>query len=134
MTSRRPGQGRLTTLLTAAAALLAGCTGSVDPDALPGLYREDRTGAELRLDRDGTFSAQAVRVDEDEAPDPADFHGRWEWLGDRAGDDYVYLYVEDGGLGRTGGLQLYPSGRNAMEFRPDPDRPASQRLTRVTAP
>ncbi|MGG8405259.1 hypothetical protein ACM614_01055 [Streptomyces sp. 12297] len=59
---------------------------------------------------------------------------RWEWLGDRAGDDFVYLTVEDGGLGRTTGLQLYPSGAGAVEFRPDPDRPPSQQLTRVAAP
>ncbi|MER5935221.1 hypothetical protein [Streptomyces sp. NPDC002054] len=132
MTPGRPGPVRLAAFLAAAVSLLAGCTGSIDPDALPGLYRDDRTGAELRLGPDGTFSAEDVVTDG--SSDPADFSGRWEWLGDRIGDDFVYLSVEDSGLGRTAGLQLYPSGTNAVEFRPDPDRPPSLKLTRVAAP
>ncbi|QES24466.1 hypothetical protein DEJ46_07385 [Streptomyces venezuelae] len=113
-------------------SLVSGCTGSVDPDELPGVYRNDGAGAELRLDSDGTFSA--VDVVTDGSSDPADFSGRWEWFGDRAGSDFVYLSVDSSGLGPIAGIQLYPSGGNAVEFRPDPDGPPSLRLTRAAAP
>ncbi|WP_037879781.1 hypothetical protein [Streptomyces sp. NRRL F-5727] len=132
MTPARTGAGRLGTLLAAVGALVAGCAGTVDPDSLPGVYRDDGTGAELRLDSDGTFSA--VDVVTDGSSGPADFSGRWEWLGDRAGSDFVYLSVDGGGLGRIAGIQLYPTGGNAVEFRPDPDGPPSPRLTRAAAP
>ncbi|MFJ3727789.1 hypothetical protein ACIPYQ_35195 [Streptomyces sp. NPDC090045] len=132
MTSWRTGPGRLVTFLAASVSLVAGCTGSFDPDELPGVYRNDLTGAELRLGSDGTFSA--VDVVADGSSGPSDFSGRWEWLGGRAGDDFVYLFVEGGGLGRTAGLQLYPSGGSTVEFRPDPDRPPSLELTRVAEP
>lgn len=132
MTPGRAGAGRLVPLLAAVVALVSGCTGAVDPDALPGVYRDDGTGAELRLDSDGTFSAVAVVTDG--SSDPADFGGRWEWFGDRAGSDFVYLSVDGDGPGRIVGLQLYPTGGNAVEFRPDPDGPPSPKLTRTAAP
>lgn len=106
--------------------------GSVDPDELPGVYRNDETGAELRLESDGKFSATGVVTDG--FSDPADFGGRWEWLGERASSDFVYLSVENGGLGLSAGIQIYPSGRNSLEFRPDPDGPPSLKLARQTAP
>ncbi|MER7625370.1 hypothetical protein [Streptomyces sp. NPDC126503] len=132
MTPGRAGAGWLAALLAAAVSLVSGCTASVDPAELPGVYRDDGTGAQLRLASDGTFSA--VDVVTDGSSDPADFSGRWEWLGDRAGGDFVYLSVDSGGLGPVAGLQLYPSGGNTVEFRPDPDGPPSLRLSRTAAP
>ncbi|MFD5326423.1 hypothetical protein [Streptomyces sp. NPDC127092] len=128
----RAGAGRLIALLAAVVSLVSGCTGSVDPGELPGVYRNDGTGAELRLEPDGTFSA--VDVVTDGSSDPADFSGRWEWLGDQAGSDFVYLSVDSGALGKVAGIQLYPSGGNTMEFRPDPDGPPSSKLTKAAAP
>lgn len=127
----RARAGRLVALLAASVSLVSGCMRAVDPDELPGVYRNDGTGAELRLESDGKFTA--VDVVTDGSSDPADFSGRWEWLGDRAAGDFVYLSVENGGLGLTAGIQLYPSGGNAVEFRPDPDGPPSLKLTK-TAP
>ncbi|MFF7813662.1 hypothetical protein ACFZCF_17385 [Streptomyces sp. NPDC007945] len=128
----RAGAGRLVALLAAVVALVSGCAGSVDPGELPGVYRNEGAGAELRLESDGTFSA--VDVVADGSSGPVDFSGRWEWLGGRAGSDFVYLSVDSGGLGPIAGVQLYPSGANAVEFRPDPDGPASLKLTRTAAP
>ncbi|MFD7980928.1 hypothetical protein [Streptomyces sp. NPDC059071] len=128
----RAGAGRLVALLAAVVSLVSACTGSVDPDELPGVYRNDRTGAELRLEPDGTYSAEDVVTDETSVP--ADFSGRWEWLGNQAGSDFVYLSVDSGGLGSIAGIQLYPSGENTVEFRPDPDGPPSPKLTRAAAP
>ncbi|MER5485035.1 hypothetical protein ABT024_17665 [Streptomyces sp. NPDC002812] len=124
----RRGQGRLAASLAASVALVSGCMGSVDPDELPGVYRNDETGAELRLEPDGRFSATDVVTDG--FSDPADFSGRWEWLGDQASSDFVYLSVENDGSGTTAGIQLYPRGGNVVEFRPDPDGPPSLKLTK----
>ncbi|MFF9473914.1 hypothetical protein ACF1E9_15020 [Streptomyces roseolus] len=128
----RAGAGRLVALLAAVVALVSGCAATVDPGELPGVYRNEGAGAELRLESDGTFSA--VHVVADGSSGAADFSGRWEWLGGRAGSDFVYLSVDGGGLGPIAGVQLYPSGANAVEFRPDPDGPPSLKLTRTAAP
>ncbi|MER5775467.1 hypothetical protein ABT144_14450 [Streptomyces sp. NPDC002039] len=128
----RTGEGRSVAFLAACIAIVAGCTGSVDPDELPGVYRNAETGAELRLEPDGAFSATAVVTDG--FSDPADFSGRWEWLDDQASSDFIYLSVEKSGLGATSGIQLYPHGGNAVEFRPDPDGPPSLKLSKVAVP
>ncbi|AKZ53487.1 putative secreted protein [Streptomyces ambofaciens ATCC 23877] len=122
---------RLVALLAAAAALVSGCTGSDDPDELPGVYRDAKTGGELRLDPDGTFSATGVATDGSSGP--ADFRGRWEFRDSQASSDFIYLTVDDGGLGETSGIQLYPSGGETVEFRPDPGGPPSLKLTRADA-
>ncbi|MER7809763.1 hypothetical protein [Streptomyces sp900116325] len=121
----------LVAALAASAALTSGCTGSVDTDELPGVYRNDATGGEMLLESDGTFSATDVSTDE--SAGPADFSGRWEFVDSSSSSDFIYLTVDDGGLGRTGGVQLYPSGRGAVEFRA-PDKSPSLVLTRVAAP
>ncbi|MFD9367438.1 hypothetical protein ACFWA6_06965 [Streptomyces sp. NPDC060020] len=128
----RTGERRLVACLAASVALLSGCTGSVDPDELPGVYHNDAAGAELRFEPDGGFTATDVVTDGFSAP--ADFSGRWEWLDDQASSDFVYLSVENGGLGTTSGIQLYPRGGNVLEFRPDPDGPPSLKLTKAAAP
>ncbi|MEV8591733.1 hypothetical protein [Streptomyces sp. NPDC052012] len=130
--SKGTGGRWLAAVLAASAVLASGCAGSVDADALPGVYRDDETGGEIRLDPDGSFSATDVSIDG--VSGPADFHGSWDFLDDRAAGDFVYLAIEDGGLGRIGGVQLYPHGREAVAFRADPDGPPSLVLTRTAAP
>ncbi|MGI5448980.1 hypothetical protein ACQEVM_25075 [Streptomyces sp. CA-243310] len=124
--------GWLVAVSAASVVLISGCTASIDPDELSGVYRNDKTGSELRLESDGTFSAAGVSTDGHSGP--ADFHGGWEFLDDQAGSDFIYLTVEGDGLGGTDGIQLYPSGRNAVEFRPDPDGPPGPKLTKAAAP
>ncbi|MFJ6755853.1 MULTISPECIES: hypothetical protein [unclassified Streptomyces] len=128
----RTGERRLVASLAASVALVSGCMGSVDPAELPGVYRNDKAGAELRLESDGEFTATDVVTDG--FSDPADFSGRWEWLDDQASSDFIYLSVKNGGLGTTSGIQLYPRGGNVLEFRPDPDGPPSLKLTKAAAP
>ncbi|MFD5413417.1 hypothetical protein [Streptomyces nojiriensis] len=118
--------------LVASAALIAGCAGSVDADELPGAYRDGKTDGELLLGSDGKFSATGVSTDTSSGP--ANFHGRWEFLGNEASSDFIYLTVEDGGLGMTAGIQLYPMGRGNVEFRPDHDGKQLPKLHKVAAP
>lgn len=131
MSERTSGRW-LVAVLAASAALISACTGSTARDELPGVYRDDKAGGELRLKSDGTFSATGLATDGSSGP--ADFSGRWEFRDSQASSDFVYLTVDDGGLGKTSGIQLYPSGREALEFRPDPDGPPSLELTRAAAP
>lgn len=44
------------------------------------------------------------------------------------------LAVEDGGLGKTGGLQLCPRGERTVYFWQDPAGPPTMKLTKVDAP
>ncbi|MBA8949055.1 hypothetical protein ACFQU9_30405 [Actinomadura namibiensis] len=130
--SKRTGGGRLVAFLAASAVLTSGCVGSVDAGELPGLYRSKETGGEVRLGSDGTFSATGVATGI--VPGRADFRGRWEFVDSPSSRDFVHLAIEDGGLGRIGGVQLYPSGRASVEFHADPDGPPSLVLTKVTTP
>ncbi|MGH3390586.1 MAG: hypothetical protein ACRDOO_17100 [Actinomadura sp.] len=104
---------------------------SVDTGELPGMYRNDAAGGEILIESDGTYSATDVSTDEFSGP--ADFSGRWEFVDSSSSSDFIYLTVEDGGLGRTDGIQLYTSGRGTVEFR-TPDKRPSLVLTRVAAP
>ncbi|WP_419248472.1 hypothetical protein [Streptomyces virginiae] len=123
---------RLLAAVVASGALVSGCAGSVDPDELPGAYRDDATDSELLLEPDGKFSATAVSTDRSSGP--ATFSGRWEFFDSRSASDFIYLTVEDGGLGKTAGIQLYPSGRGAVEFRPDPGGKPLPKLTKAATP
>lgn len=96
------------------------------------MYRDDDTGGEVRLDADGSFSATDVETDD--ASGPADFHGSWEFHDSGTTTDFVYLSVEDGGLGRTGGVQLYTTGEDTVAFHGDPDGPPAMVLRRVSGP
>nr|WSW49687.1 hypothetical protein OG296_42320 [Streptomyces sp. NBC_01001] len=129
---RGTGGRWLGAVLTASAVLISGCTASVDPDELPGVYRNDKVGGELRLESDGKFSATGVSTDTSSGP--ADFSGRWEFLDNQGSSDFIYLTVEGDGLGTIAGIQLYPIGRGAVEFRPDPDGKPLQELTKAAAP
>ncbi|MFC9754750.1 hypothetical protein [Streptomyces sp. NPDC056921] len=121
----------LVAALAASAVLTSGCTDSVDTEELPGVYRNDATGSEILLESDGTFSATDVSTGS--LSGPADFSGRWEFVDSGSSSDFIYLTVDDGGLGRTDGIQLYTSGRGTVECR-TPDKSPSLELTRVAAP
>ncbi|MFC9970293.1 hypothetical protein ACFVH6_05250 [Spirillospora sp. NPDC127200] len=96
------------------------------------MYRSEATGGEVELGSDGTFSATDVATGV--VSGRADFSGRWKFVDSSSSRDFVYLAIEDGGLGRIGGIQLYPSGRASVEFHADPDGPPSLVLTKVTTP
>ncbi|MDT0378555.1 hypothetical protein RM572_07155 [Streptomyces sp. DSM 42041] len=117
--------------LAAATVLTSGCAAPVDPDTLPGVYRNDETGGELVLASDRTFSATDVSTDD--SPDTDDFSGSWDVVERETADDFVYLAIEDGTLGRIGGIQLYTGSPGTVYFRYDPDGPPSLILTRTTA-
>ncbi|MFP8944606.1 hypothetical protein ACLIYM_24660 [Streptomyces fenghuangensis] len=129
--SKRAGGRWLAAALAVSAVLASGCADPVDPDELPGVYRNEATGAEIVLGSDGTFSATDVAMDG--VSDPVDFSGEWDFHDDQASSDFVYLLVEDGGLGRTGGVQLYTSGPEKVYFNTDPDGPPTLELTKAAA-
>ncbi|WP_218839782.1 hypothetical protein [Streptomyces sp. WZ.A104] len=117
--------------LAASAVLTAGCTARVDAEDLPGLYRNDETGGEIRLESDGTFTATDLST----APhgDPADFHGDWNFVdrGDFLSEDFVYLNIAERGIGEVSGVQLYARGGGKVAFR-EPDGSWSLVLTKST--
>ncbi|MGW4055777.1 hypothetical protein ACWENA_33650 [Streptomyces sp. NPDC004779] len=124
LTSRR----RFAAALAASAVLTAGCMAQVDAEDLPGLYRNDETGGEIRLESDGTFTATDLSTDE--GAEPADFHGEWDFV-DSSGSDFVYLNIEERGIGEVSGVQLYTLGGGKIEFSL-PDGSWSLKLTKST--
>ncbi len=130
---RRGIGGRwLVAVLGAASVLISGCAYSADPDELPGVYRNGKTGGEITLDSDGTFTATDLSTDE--GSDPADFHGQWDFVdsGDSFSDDFVYLNIEERGIGEVSGVQLYARGEGEVAFSL-PDGSWSLVLTKVSA-
>ncbi|MEU7484851.1 hypothetical protein [Streptomyces sp. NPDC042319] len=130
MVIRGIGKWWLVAALTASAVLTSGCTYLVDTDELPGMYRNDATGGEILLERDGTFSANDVSTNSSSGP--ADFSGRWEFVDSSTTSDFIYLDVDGRGIGEISGIQLYTSGRGTVEFS-TPDEPWSLVLTKVSA-
>ncbi|MFD6906570.1 MULTISPECIES: hypothetical protein [Streptomyces] len=128
MTRRRAGGRWLFAALAASALLVSGCSEAVDPQKLPGVYRND-DGGQIELSADGTFSATGVTTSE--GADPVDFSGSWDYEDPGTSSDFVYLGVENGGLGRTGGIQLYVDDQDTLYFQSDPDGPVTQKLRRT---
>ncbi|MFF2847384.1 hypothetical protein ACFVT5_13710 [Streptomyces sp. NPDC058001] len=128
MTIKRTGRQWLAAALAASAVLTAGCARTVDTDDLPGAYRNEKSGGQIRLARDGAFTATHVSISS--GSDPADFHGRWEFVDSSTASDFIYLTIEDNGLGKLAGVQLYTSGDGTLEFS-TPDNPWSLKLTKV---
>ncbi|MFD5286772.1 hypothetical protein [Streptomyces rochei] len=116
-------------VLAGCAVLVAGCSGEIDPAKLPGVYRDDGGGT-IELSADGTFTATGVTTSE--GAEPVDFSGSWDYEDPGTSSDFVYLGVEDGGLGRTGGIQLYVDDQDTLYFRSDPDGPVTQELDKVS--
>ncbi|MFJ3768267.1 hypothetical protein ACIPQJ_18005 [Streptomyces sp. NPDC090082] len=115
--------------LVASSVLVAGCARSVDPDELPGVYRNGKTGGEITLDSDGTFTATDLSTDEQS--EPADFHGQWTYQ-DSFGGEFVYLDIAERGIGEISGVQLYTRGGGKVAFSL-PDGSWSLVLTKVSA-
>ncbi|MBD3932260.1 hypothetical protein IF129_11935 [Streptomyces chumphonensis] len=128
---RKAAVRRLVATVVGLAVLASGCAASIDPDALPGRYR-DETGGEVRLEPDGTFSVTAVSTNDSSGP--ADFSGTWEFHDSDMTTDFVYLSVEDGGLGRIAGIQLYTEDQETVYFRHDVDGPPTTVLHKVDTP
>ncbi|MFH8760809.1 hypothetical protein [Streptomyces althioticus] len=127
-----PGTARarwLSAVLAASALLVAGCASEVDPRKLPGVYRND-DGGRIELLADGTFTATGVTTDE--GAEPADFGGSWDYEKPNTSGDFVYLGVEDGGLGATGGIQLWVEDQDTLYFQSDPDGPVTQTYDRAS--
>ncbi|MFI6862557.1 hypothetical protein ACIBKZ_22130 [Streptomyces sp. NPDC050421] len=115
-------------VLGASAVLVSGCSGAVDPEKLPGVYRNDE-GGQIELSADGTFSA--TRVTTSDGSDPTDFSGTWDYEDPGSSDDFVYLGIDDGGLGKIGGIQLYVDDQDTLHFQSDPDGPVTQELSKT---
>lgn len=109
--------------------LVSGCSGAVDPEKLPGVYRND-DGGQIELSADGTFSA--TRVTPSKGADPVDFSGSWDYEDPGTSSDFVYLGIEDGELGKAGGIQLYLDDQDTLYFQSDPDGPVTQELNKTS--
>lgn len=118
--------------LAASAVSVSGC--AVDPDELPGTYRNAETGGEILLNSDGTFAATDISADDTTGTGsggPVDFSGSWEFV-DSDSSNFIYLTIDNDGLGTIAGVQLYTSGSESVEFQPALDEPPSLKLTKVT--
>ncbi|MEU8528362.1 MULTISPECIES: hypothetical protein [Streptomyces] len=93
------------------------------------MYRNGKTGGEITLDSDGTFTATDLSTDVQS--DPADFHGQWEFV-DSSASDFVYLDIDERGIGEVSGVQLYARGGGKVAFS-TPDGSWSLVLTKVSA-
>ncbi|MGW3377599.1 hypothetical protein [Streptomyces hydrogenans] len=102
--------------------LVSGCTGlgpvHVDPGDLPGVYRNDDTGAEIRLEAGGRFSAVGLSQDDvaiDGGHRPLDdFGGTW----DPTPSNFVYLQPEPDGMSD---IQLWTVSSKKVYLQPDVD-------------
>ncbi len=129
------GSGFVTVLITAVAVLASGCTGAgainVDPDRLPGVYRDDGTGAEIRLRPGGRFSAVGIAKSDAYRRGSAtrvDFNGTW----DPTPSNFVYLQPDKiGGRQVLGDIQLWTASPERMFLHPDVDGPVTLELVRV---
>ncbi|MFI0829570.1 hypothetical protein ACH4Q7_34775 [Streptomyces roseolus] len=116
--------------LAAFAVLAAGCTAQVDVEDLPGLYRNKETGGEITLDSDGTFTA--THLSTGEHADPDDFHGKWDFVDNGTlSDGFVYLDIDERGIGEVSGVHLYARGGGKIAFS-TPDGSWSLVLTKRT--
>ncbi|MGW4748701.1 hypothetical protein ACWEPR_28305 [Streptomyces sp. NPDC004290] len=119
-------------LVALVTVLVSGCIGlgpvHVDPDHLPGVYRNDDTGAEIRLDAGGRFSAVGfsqgdVEIDGGAAP-LDDFGGTW----DPTPSNFAYLEPEPDGMSD---IQLWTVSSQKVYLQPDVDGPITLILVKV---
>ncbi|MEU0368831.1 hypothetical protein ABZ070_00950 [Streptomyces sp. NPDC006283] len=117
------------------AVLASGCAGpgavNVDPDRLPGVYRDDETGAEIRLHPGGRFSAVGIAKSDAYHRGSAtrvDFGGTW----DSTPSNFVYLEPDKiGGRRVLGDIQLWTASPEKVFLHPDVDGPVTLELVRV---
>ncbi|MCF2532712.1 hypothetical protein [Yinghuangia soli] len=119
----RAGKCLSAAVLMTAAVLASGCAPPVEPEDVPGTYRNK--SSEIVLKADGTFSAKGIGERDVKgfgSAGPADFSGTW----DLTPADFVYLTVDAGEIGKFD-AQLYfddiqlPTQSRKVYFHPDPD-------------
>ncbi|MFE6855448.1 hypothetical protein ACFVDH_32220 [Streptomyces sp. NPDC057674] len=132
-TARGVGRGGLVAVLVALmAVLVSGCIGlgpvHVDPVNLPGVYRNDDAGAEIRLDADGRFSAVGFSEEDVEIDGGTallgDFGGTW----DTTPSNFVYLEPEPDGMSD---IQLWTASSKKVYLQADVDGPITLILFKV---
>lgn len=132
-------RGGLFTVFVAAVAVFAsGCVGpgavEVDPDGLPGTYRDGETGGEIRLHVNGRFSVTGISGSDlwwHGGAASVDFDGTWS----ATSSNFVYLDPDDTGGGRDlGEIQLYTASSKKVFLHPDVDGPVTLELVEVTDP
>ncbi|MFD8644496.1 hypothetical protein ACFV14_29830 [Streptomyces zaomyceticus] len=131
--ARGVGRGGLVAVLVALmTVLVSGCVGlgpvHVDPGDLPGVYRNDDAGAEIRLDPGGRFTAvgfsqEDVGIDGGTAL-LGDFGGTW----DTTPSNFVYLEPEPDGMSD---IQLWTVSSNKVYLQPDVDGPITLTLVKA---
>ncbi|MGA4980337.1 hypothetical protein [Streptomyces cinereoruber] len=132
---RARGAGRsgfVTVLVALMTVLVSGCIGlgpgHVDPEALPGVYRNEDTGAEIRLGADGRFSAIGLSQDDVEIDGGTaaldDFGGTWN----PTPSNFVYLEPERDGISD---IQLWTVSSEKVYLHPNVEGPISLILVRV---
>ncbi|MFJ4283931.1 hypothetical protein [Streptomyces massasporeus] len=140
MRTRCAVRGGFVAVLVAAVAVFAsGCMGpsavEVDPDGLPGTYRDGETGGEIRLNGDGRFSVTGISGSDLWFHGPAasvDFSGTWSAT---SSSNFVYLQPDNpNGRQDLGDIQLYTASSKKVFLHPDVDGPVSLELVKVTNP
>ncbi|MFI7388048.1 hypothetical protein [Streptomyces sp. NPDC049813] len=133
-------KGRLAVLAAAVAVFASGSAGvgaiEVDPQALPGVYRNGETGGKIHLHDNGRFSVTGIEGRDlwwHGGAEVFAFGGAWTAAGPEA--NFVYLNSEDtsGGQDR-GDIQLYTASTTKVFLQPDPDRPVTLTLVKGTSP
>ncbi|MFD7246415.1 hypothetical protein [Streptomyces massasporeus] len=131
--------GFIAVLLAAVAVSASGCLGpsavAVDPDGLPGTYRDGETGGEIRLHVNGRFSVSGIEGSDlwwHGGAASVDFGGTWSTT---SSSNFVYLEPDDtsGGQG-LGDIQLYTASPRKVFLHPDVDGPVTLELAKVTNP
>ncbi|MFF0276962.1 hypothetical protein [Streptomyces sp. NPDC004330] len=100
----------------------------VDPADLPGVYRNDDAGAEIRLNADGRFSAVGFSKEDVEIDGRTallgDFGGTW----DTTPSNFVSLEPEPDGISD---IQLWTVSSKKVYLQPDVDGPITLTLVKV---
>jgi hypothetical protein len=126
-------------LVAAVAVFASGCGGpgavEVDPDGLPGTYRDGETGGEIRLHVNGRFSVTGISESDlwwHGGPASVDFDGTWSAT---SHSNFVYLEPDDTSGGQDlGDIQLYTASPKKVFLHPDVDGPVTLELAKVTNP
>ena len=132
-TKIRPAWLRIAAFSAILLTMCTGCSRAIDVDQVPGIYRSSETGGMVELESDGEFSASGISSAEAVGAggtDPREFAGKWAVVENEASADVIYLSLDGDGLANMVGIQLYVNGKTSVEFRANPDRPASLVLTK----
>ncbi|MGY0489470.1 hypothetical protein [Streptomyces sp. WG-D5] len=131
-------KGRFCVLGAAVAVFASGCVAigavEVDPAGVPGIYRSEETGGEIRLHDSGRFSVAGISGSDlwwNGTAESVSFSGSWT-----AGSDanFVYLEADDTSGGRdVGDIQLYTASTSEVFLQPDPDGPVTLKLDKAAS-